>query len=434
MVDILPFRGLRYNTGFADATVFSPPYDVIDESMRERLLARNPRNIVRLTLGSSPGDRSWYDHAADTMARWRQEGILVQDDEPVLYGYQQHFAGRDGSRRVRHGFVTRIALRPWGDGIHRHEHTKSGPKADRLRLMRAMRANMSPVFGLYRDETLELQRHLAPPERVLVDVVDADGVRHVFWAIRDKASIRNLVDGMATRDVIIADGHHRYETALAYQAECRARHSDPEGLQPYDSTLMYLTAIEDPGLRILASHRLVASRPPVDEEALLSALSEQFHVRPAVGEGPLEDEVAASANGTVAIGACLGDGSEYILTLKDLSAAHQAAAGRIADELADLDVAVLQNMILEPHLGISRDMLVHGERITYTINQRVACERVRQGLAAAAFVLNPTRLDQVWLAAEHGVTMPQKSTYFYPKLLTGLVIGLMDEQERSAAS
>jgi uncharacterized protein (DUF1015 family) len=426
MVEILPFRGLHYSPPYIRASVFAPPYDVISPAERQAYAEGNPHNIVRLILGAQPGDQTWHAQAAATLAEWMASGVLERDAAPALYGYRQEFALADGRKYTRTGFMGRLRLAEWGDGVHRHERTKLGPRVDRLALMRATHANMSPVFGLYPDPEGKVGRWLEPPANPLVDVQDGDGVRHVFWRIEDPAVVQAISGAMAERDVVIADGHHRYETALAYRAERRAADGNPDQPQPYDYVLMYLTALEDPGLVVLPTHRVISGDLPSEGRSLLDALSVDFELSPVGEQDSLGRAIADAADGTVAIGACLAESGCWLLKLRDLERARVAAGDRVPDELATLDVCVLQNLILEPHLGIGAEKLATGEQVTYTIHEQEARKLVAGGEARAAFILNPTSVERVWRAARQGVVMPQKSTYFYPKLLSGLVLNPLD--------
>jgi uncharacterized protein (DUF1015 family) len=427
MVECLPLRGLLYAAHHTDGSCFAPPYDVIDARQQRRLLERNPFNVVRLILGQDPTDAEWHAAAAATLRRWTNEGVLQRDPAPAFYGYRQTFALPDGSQRVRAGLLGRVCLREWGDGIHRHERTRVGPRADRLRLMRAARANLSPVFGLYPDPHAELVAWLEPPAALLIDYVDDEGVRQQFWRIADPEAIQAISQGMAQREVVIADGHHRYETALAYRAERRAAEGDPRDPQPYDYVLMYLCAAESSGLCILPTHRVITQRVAIDAARLFSALSADFEIVRLESPELLTETLLGQQNGMPVFGLCLPDVGAWTLRLRDLSSARRAAGATAPVEVADLDVSVLQNSILTPHLGITPDLVATDERVAYTIDAQEACTQVAQGQASAVFVLNPTTVAQVFRAARAGVTMPQKSTYFYPKLLTGLVLSLLDD-------
>ena len=428
MVEFLPLRGLCYSPKYAGPAVYAPPYDVISQDQQRRYLARSPYNIVRLILGPSPDDQGWHAEAAATLEAWASQGVLVRDPTPRFYGYRQHFTLPDGHRHVRTGCIGRMRLCAWREGVYRHEHTRTGPRIDRLRLTRATRMNLSPIFGLYYDPSGELARWLEPPAQPALDFQDEEGVRQIVWPIEDAGTIARIVQGMSNREVVIADGHHRYETALAYQAERRAAEGDPAQLRPYDYALIYLTASEDPGLCILPSHRVVAGGPTIQSRRLLPALERDFDLLPLRDSRSLSEPVAEAARGTVAIGLCLREAGSWVLRLKDLGIARRAAKACGSDDLAELGVCVLQNLILEPHLGISPEVLATTERVSYTIHETEARERVRSGKAQAAFILNPTTVEQVWQAAQRGMTLPQKSTYFYPKLLTGLVFNLLDEE------
>ncbi len=427
MVQVLPLRGLCYGPRYAGAAVYAPPYDVIGPEEQVGLLRRSPHNVVRLILGPNAGDEHWHGAAAATLERWVAEGVLVRDALPAFYGYCQRFTLADRQVRVRCGFVGRVRLHEWGDGIYRHEHTRSAPRLDRLRLLRATHTNLSPVLGLYRDAEGELSSWLRPPARPAVSFSDDEGVEQSFWRITEPAAIAALEEAMARREIVIADGHHRYETALAYRAERRALEGDPPQAQPYDYVLMYLTAADDPGLVILPAHRVIAGEPFPEGPALLRSLEADFQVTPWDGRETLTAAIASAAHGANALGICLGSAGTWVLRLRSPEHARHAAEGQVPAELAMLDVNILQNLILRPHLGITPEVLADTERVSYTIHEGEACQQVQTGQARAAFILNPTTVEQVWQAATHGMTMPQKSTYFYPKLLTGLVLNPLEE-------
>jgi uncharacterized protein (DUF1015 family) len=436
MVNLVPLRGVRYREPYARASVYAPPYDVISPAERERLIAQDEHNVVRLTLGPEPMDPAWYQQSAALFRNWLAEGILGEDPTPCLYGYEQRFRApgqgdEDVSVQVRHGLVGRVPLAPWGEGIYRHEHTRAGPKADRLRLMRAVRAQMSPVFGLYSDPSGETRARLADTSGDVQTLRDPYGVEHRFWPICQPGAIHAIQSALAGRDIVIADGHHRYETALAYREERRQQEGDPAERRPYDHVLMYLADAHDPGLTLLATHRVIDCWQSIDREGLLRGLEKDFDVTPVAGETPLAQAIAP-VSGELTLGAYLGPVGSWTLRLKDREWARRTerthaamgSAQRVA--LADLDVVVFQDLILGPRLDITPDMLTHSDCVSYTTDEAEARARVDAGEAQAAFILNPTTIDQIWRAACAGLTMPQKSTYFYPKLLTGLVIHRLD--------
>lgn len=430
MVEFLPLQGFRYSSKYAGPAVYAPPYDVITPEQQQRYLARSPYNVVRLILGSSPGDQDWYAQAATTLRAWVAQGILVRNSSPKFYGYQQRFRLSDGRAYVRTGFIGRMRLCPWGKGVYRHEHTRSGPRMDRLRLLRATGVNLCPIFGLYRDPCGELAHWLEPPAYPLLDFQDDDHVQQVIWPIEETEAMMGISRGMAEREVVIADGHHRYETAWMYREERRASEGNPPYPQPYDYVLIYLTASEGSGLCVLPSHRIVSGLSDFQGERLLSGLARDFDLFRLDGAASLSQAIAVAGKDTVAIGLYLGRERAWVLRLRDLDIAHRAAKERGFDApvMGELGVCVLQNLILEPLLNISAEVLSTTERVSYTIHEEEARRQVDEGKAQAAFILNPTTVEQIWQAAKQGATLPQKSTYFFPKLLTGLVFNPLDSK------
>jgi len=422
MAEIRPFFGLRYSPAHDLSLVTSPPYDVISPQQRLELLERSPHSIVAITLGPQEMNaQAWYDQAAGTKRDWIADGVIQRDSEPALYGYSQVFEGPQGTPLIRTGFMACVRLRPWGQGIHRHEFTRKGPRADRLALMKAMRANTSPVFGLFRDPYRDIARLLTPPAGA--QRFSDDAVEHVFWPITDPTIVQTIVGAMAHRDIVIADGHHRYETALAYSHYCRQQ-TPSAGELASDYVMMYLNAIEDPGLLVLACHRVIHDWP-VDVAKLLQDLSADFELLPAPQGHTLSDLITPSED-EILLGAILPDKSRWLLRLRDRQRAIEGASGHSDPMLATLDVAVLQNLVLEPHLGIDANVLSGTGHVTYTIDEDLAHHAVCSGRASAAFIINATTLEQVWETALTGVTLPQKSTYFSPKLQTGLVFNALE--------
>ncbi|MGI6367129.1 MAG: DUF1015 domain-containing protein [Anaerolineae bacterium] len=420
MPEIRPFRGVRYGAGYLSAQVLAPPFDVIDEGDRLLLTAQSPHNIVWLDKGPEGHDAHWYQQAAAQRNAWLEAGVLQRDAVASFYGYRQSFTV-EGKHYTRTGFFAAVRLAPWGQAIYPHERTRSGDRADRLNLTRAMDANMSPVFGMYRDDTGAIDALLEPPAAPALAHAELDGCQHTFWAIQDEATVSRLTALLAERDIVIADGHHRYETALAYQAERRTQQPDAAPGQPYDYVMMYLTNVAQPGLVILPTHRMV-SVDEVDQEGLLHRLASDFDLYPVWNPDRIGETLRQTAAGTVAIGMATRDMGTFVLRLRRAALAKSTAE----PSLAGLDVVVLQERILEPLLGISRESLAASAHVTYTIHAREALAAVNEGSAELAFILNPTSVADVWEVATQGLAMPQKSTYFYPKLLTGLVINPLD--------
>ncbi|MFO7918249.1 MAG: DUF1015 domain-containing protein [Anaerolineae bacterium] len=420
MVQLLPFRGILYTPSYAKPGVYAPPYDVIDEKERKGYLKRDPHNVVQLTLRPKSSDDNWYPKTAHRLQRFLKTGILARDKVPLLYGYRQHFTLGDGETYTRTGFMGRVRLEAWGGGIHPHERTRAEPLQDRLRLMRATRMNLSPIFGMYRDPQQELFAWLEPPQKPVIDFGEGEE-RHIFWRIRDPQALAALAQGMTTRDVVIADGHHRYETALTYRRERHAQEGTSCNPKPYDYVLMYLTAVEDDGLRILPAHRVVKGKANLDWEELKGHLQKDFVLTTLPPNASLTETISAYSKDTNVIGACIKGAGKWLLELRSQQQIHKTFEEQIPEKIATLDVSVLQNLILHRHFGISQQVLTTTERVTYTTSEPRACEAVQEGEADAAFILRPPSVKRVWDVAHAGLSMPQKSTYFYPKLLTGLV-------------
>ena len=425
MPEIRPFTGIRYAPSHLSAGVLAPPFDVIDEEQRRALAERSPHNVVVIDKGPVDHGDEWYALAAAVRDRWLEQGVLLRDPTPGFYGYRQSFS-MQGQEYTRTGFVAAVRLAPWGQGVHPHERTRTGDRADRLKLTRALHANMSPVFGLYSDTAGTLDRFLEPPEEPLLDEVPVDGVRHTFWRIDDAESVEELRSRIASRDIVIADGHHRYETALAYQAEMRSQQPLATASQAWDYVMMYLTNADAPGLVILPTHRLV-NKSNLDQEALLHSLGSQFEIYPLWDHSQIAERLRSAAESTLSLAMYTRDMGNFMLKLKAGVGKPSASRPQGESLLEALDVVALQERILCPLLGISQEDLAASAGVTYTTDADVALREVREGRAELAFILNPTTTEQVWRAATTGLFMPQKSTYFYPKLLTGLVFNPLDD-------
>jgi uncharacterized protein (DUF1015 family) len=431
MNDIRAFRGLRFDEAVAGqlGSVICPPYDVISPLEQVELHGRGPHNVVRLELGLEfPEDddgSNRYTRAADTMRRWLAEGVLKAEQAPALYLYEQQFP-LDGSTIVRRGLLAALRLAPWEAGVVLpHEETMAKPKADRLRLMRATACNLSPLFLLYDDPSGDTGRLLArvagsPPTG---EADTGDGQVHRLWVIQGD-DMNAIVAALREPQLYMADGHHRYETALAYRDEKAA--SDPSGdpEAAYNFAMTLLVDARDPGLVVLPTHRLIREVSDERLSALTGELVGRFDVETISVEG--DASVVAEAitkrmrevpAGESVLGFYLAN-SEGPMILRHRSVGRDSARrGRPV-----LDVDVLQEMVLEPLLGIGPEDLEAGTLIGYTRDAAEAVDAVNQGTAQAAFLLNPTRVEQVLETARAHGRMPQKSTYFYPKPETGLVI------------
>ena len=419
MIDFRPFRALHYDAAVAGplADVIAPPYDVIDAAELDRLYARSPLNVVRLILNKSP-DR--YAAAAADLAAWRQRGALVQDREPCLYWYVQDFALADGTRHQRSGLLAAVRLQPFSAGnILPHERTFPSAKADRLKLMHACRTNLSPIFGVYpnRAEAAAPARATATATAPWIDVEDG-GQRHRVWRLAAPAVIAEITAALRDTKLFIADGHHRYETALTYRDERRAAgDTDPDA--PHNFMLVYLCSMDDPGLVVLPTHRLW--RGAFGDEALAKA-GAHFTFEETDAATVLARLAAAREPGCIGVRTPTRTG---VLHLKDLGAVDRALAS-IEPIIRHLDVTVLDGFLLTHLLGIDCVRAGQDGELLYTHDDRQALESVERDGVSAAFLLRRPKMSEVAEACLAGQVMPQKSTYFFPKLQTGLVFHLLD--------
>ncbi len=430
MADVRPFSGIHYAPALRSqlAELVTPPYDVISLVDQATYYERHPYNIIRLELGrDEPGDdtlNNRYTRAAATFAEWRMHGVLRQRGLPAMYLYRQRFH-IGGKEYWRTSLLARVRLEPWEAGVVLpHEQTMAKPKADRLKLLRACAANLSPIMALFQDERDELHQLFKalnefPPE---VNFIDHTGEEHWLLPITDEAHLRAIRGFFADRRIYIADGHHRYETALAYRDEIRGMRKE---LHPDDAAnfvLMALVAFEDPGLVILPTHRLVKGLPAERIGQLPETLKRYFSLESLPVDLPVEHMLAmlASDDGMAAF---LLRTPEQTLRLRARPEISQrmAVAG-LSSAWRELDVAILQTLVMEEALGLDADAVTRGDFVSYTRDAEAAVSAVRNGTAQLAALLRPTRVEQLRDVAMAGERMPQKSTYFYPKLITGLVI------------
>lgn len=452
MAEIAPFRGLRYNPRFVPdlKLVVAPPYDVISPEAQERYHARHPHNVVRLILAKQGAegvsDQDRYERAGRSFAAWRAEGILVRDPEPGIYVSEQEFFVGEGHRIRRRGFMALVRLAEYDEKIVLpHEQTFAKYREDRLRLMRACPANLDPVFGFYPgpDGPIRgiLDRCMEADPRV--ELVDEDGIRHRLWILPASAAVTDLAQAFRDRPIIIADGHHRYETALNFREERRAQESacsDVERRRLHNYVLMYLVSAEEPGLVILPTHRVIRQRPVVAGEALRQAVGRHFRIEafPLDPGNPVMSLRIALADihrrrrDAVVFGLYAGGHEVLVLELVDRAVGQGLVAAGHSPEFARLDVAILHRLVIERLLGVQPTGQAD-DSIQYTRDEAAALASVASGDAHLALFQNPPRVDQVHAVALAGERMPQKSTYFYPKVLSGLVISPLDPAELAPA-
>jgi uncharacterized protein (DUF1015 family) len=414
VADVQPFRALHYDLDRVGGLqqVVAPPYDVIDAAQRAALLARSPHNVVEIDLPQSDGDP--YAHAADVFAGWQRDGILVRDDEPALWALEQEYTGPDGRRRTRRGFFARVRVEDYGPGrIRPHERTHPGPKEDRLRLTRATNANLSPIFSLYDDPAGAAWGALAPhtEQAPWAEATELDGTVHRLWRVTDPATADTVRAALADAELLIADGHHRYETARVFHAEGGAGH-----------VLMCLVALQDPGLTVFPTHRLLTGLDGDRRESLRATIQRDFEVAEVSA-----DALEPTGEGPVRMGYLDAHHRRpLMLTLRDPEIVAAALPDK-PEPYRALDTAVLEALVLEGALGMSEDDISHLNGLDYARDAAQARERVESGEAEAAFFMRGTPVAQVRDVAATGESMPPKSTYFFPKVLTGMVFNPLDE-------
>ena len=420
MPEIRPFKGLRYNPETAGdmGTIICPPYDIIPPSMQQELYDSSEYNAVRLEL---PKENDPYGAAADRLARWMEEGALMQEDEPALYPYFQTYTDPEGNTYTRKGFFCALRLHEFSEKkVLPHERTLSGPKKDRLNLFKRTRANISSIFGLYADEQLQADRAIEEFAANHEPVVDAafQGIRNRLWKMTDPELVSTVQQVLLDRQVYIADGHHRYETGVNYR-NLRAE-EDPShtGEEPYNFILIYLANIFDEGLIIFPLHRMVHSLEQFSPGGLIDTLSTNFEIRPLVGRDELkrylENESSSHVFGVVTSAGVWG------IRLKQ---PPEALLGdSVPAPLLQLSVVVLHELVLQRMLGITPEAMRSQANLIYEEDDRKVFDAVEKGDIQAGFVVKPTTVQQVLDISGEGEVMPQKSTYFYPKIMTGMVM------------
>lgn len=415
---VIPFRGLRYNATQVDGVenLIAPPYDVIKTEERLALEARHPANIIRLILSQPCEDdteeANQYTRAAALMNQWISDGTLVQDPTPRYYIYDQSFNAPDGKNYTRRALIALVKLEPFENKIILpHEKTHAGPKADRLNLMRACHANLSPIFLLYGDPTGDIEQILQgftdahAPE---VDCSETFGSTHRLWCLDDAERNREIQDLFASKPLLIADGHHRYETALAFQEEMVQKLPNAESIG-YGYMMMNLVRMESPGLAVLAIHRLLDNLNPNQISRAIAKLPEVFEVHEIDTQANLMAKLEALKGQLAAVGMYTAD-DNYRLLIPHSTSPRQ------------LDVVLVQETLIKEMFQIE----TLAKHISYTAYADDAVKHVKSKPDSVALLMNPTPVEQVLDVAMAGSTMPQKSTYFYPKMATGFVLNLLN--------
>ncbi len=436
MAIIKPFRGLRYNQDIITdiSAVVTPPYDVISPQEQERYYQTHLNNIIRLDFGKDSAgdteDTNKYTRAAEFLASWREKGILKQEDTPAIYIYDQEFLS--GNRWLtRRGFISLVKLEPFDKGyIYPHEQTLPGPKADRLKLTQSCRANLSSIFALFPDEMNVIDGYLsiiahAKPD---IDFVDDSGVKNKLWVIKERQTIDRLVALMKEKPLFIADGHHRYETALVYKEQMHKESGKSRDDLPSDYVMMVCVSMNNNGLKILPAHRLVRNIKDYSPDRILQSIQESFTVEQ-LGKGCSVEEFMSSLNyettgHTFMMYAGQND-TYYKLRLCNEKLLDTVFA-KDHPEWRHLDAGILHGVIINKILGINSNDVTLKDYVKYVKDEAEAVSLVSSGQYQLAFFLKPTRIEQVREIATARKVMPPKSTYFYPKLITGIVINSLN--------
>ena len=440
MAQIIPFRGTLYNPTVVGAVrdVVAPPYDIIDAAGQKALHDRHPQNIIRLELGlDQPGDNprnNRYTRAADMLHDWLKSGALKRDAQPAIYYHTIEYAppaSKPGApKKVLRGFLVTTKLEALDSGhIYPHENTRAAAKTDRLNLLQACKANLSPIWLLYSDPQnaiLSLLENATKGTPARIDFQDDSSCHQRLWVVTDPAVLKQIVEIMQSKPLFIADGHHRYETALNYQRLRRQQAGSPDGLQPYDGVLMLLAPLEDPGLTVLPTHR-VTTTPLPPYQKVKALMGEKFEIQEfpftantqAAVRAQFIEALRTNGQTTPTFGLAIKGESRYV-TLA-LKAAHRPTAQD--SPRAKLDVSLLQQLVVAVLCPTQEEQ----EAILYTKDDHEALDWVANGTGTGALLLNATKVSEVQAVATAGERMPHKSTYFYPKPLTGLVINVMEE-------
>ena len=435
MVEVIPFKGITYNKEKIPTldNVMSPPYDIISEKMQEQLYNNDPYNFVRLILGKiSPDDtksNNRYTRAKEEFETWLQKSILIQSDKEAIYPYRIEYT-INHQKKVMNGFFILLQLDKEYKQVKAHEKTLSKPKADRLNLMRACHANLEPIQLLYIDEQDRLQQAIQKKlsEEPLIRVKGYDSFQHSIWKLTDEKIISKIKETLHDQVLFIADGHHRYQTAINFADEMKKSTGITDDTAPFNYRMVILANMFDEGLAILPTHRLLTLS--VDRNSILKKLSEFFTIEIFPRKQPqtdyktfaetIKEKLQTKTDHKFAM---VFKDTYYIFTLKTESS-MDALAKEQSKTWRTLDVSILHKIIIEHILGISQDTLE--DHVKYTRDDEEAIRFVDEGTFDFSFIMNATKIDELKAIAEAGEHMPQKSTYFLPKMLSGLVMYKMD--------
>ncbi len=440
MAVLAPFRGIFYDQKTIKdiALVVTPPYDIISKEEQEKYYQRHPYNIIRLVLGKDlPEDNdriNKYSRAANHLETWQKESVLIRDTLPSICYYKQEFTIKKDQKKTRKGFIALIKLEDFTSGVVLpHEKTMTEPKSDRLRLIESCNANLSPIFSLYYDPEKKIERiieekiHPTP----FIDFVNDNGIRNQLWKVHDKDIINRVSEGLKDLSLFIADGHHRYETALNYRTQLKKKSKNYSGNEAYNYVMMYLSNMDDGGLVILPTHRLLYNLNDFRPSLFHEKAQKYFHIDEFGFKSSNELEVRRKllnqleiqGQGQHTFGLYVQGADCYnLLTLKDEDIINSTVMKDVPTVIRGLDVNILQILILNGILGLNDQNMESQRNVDFIEDSDKAIEWVKEGRYQLTFLINPTKIKQVNEASSAHVRMPQKATFFYPKIPSGLVI------------
>ncbi len=434
MAHIIPFRGMRFNTEKVGdlKQVTTPPYDIISPEEQDGFYQKHLNSVIRLEFGKEYADdtpqNNRYTRAAKDLEAWIDEQILIFEEKPAVYLYEEVFTLKNGETKAFKGFMTLVQLEEFSKKIVLpHEETLSKAKTDRFNLMDATHANFSPIYCLYMDEKQKLSPIIREIAAGAPDIsfTACDGIEQHLWIVTDEAVIRAVQDGFADRQLFIADGHHRYETALNFRNKLREENPNDDADALYNYVMMLLVDMDDPGLVVFPTHRMLKDLESFDEKAVIRALEGTFAVeKVSAGENAaaaMEESLAAAGSDEKVFAFYTGKDYFYRLTLTDKTAMAKAISGK-SEAYLGLDVTVLHTLILHKVFGIDMENMANQKNLVYTKQAEEAVDCVKGGGFQCAFLLNATKVREIKDVSLANEKMPQKSTYFYPKIITGLVM------------
>jgi uncharacterized protein (DUF1015 family) len=437
MVRIAPFRGIFYNQKKVRdlSKVIAPPYDVISKEEQEKLYKKSPYNFVRLDLSQESDS---YSAVAQLLGEWQSQGILERDETPAIYFSSHRFKLKSGEQKIRQGFFALTELQDFSSGdIRPHEKTLDAPKEDRLKLLLACHAQLSPIFALYAQPKPSINRLLAvavegvPP---FIDVEQDNGDQCKLWRITDPALIHKVQQEMKGQQLLIADGHHRYEATLKYRDQMRCEHPQSNGREAFNYIMAYFANINDDNVVILPTHRLLRGfthKPFLElEEALQTYFYVEQHPKTPEGKVSFLKALKTAAKKHRVIGASFKRDPRYLILRLKNKRIMQRLAKDLSAPLRELDVSTLHLLILEHILGMTPEQQVSGDTIRYSQDEETVLQSLEKEDFQAAFILNATKAEEIQSIVAAGEKMPQKSTYFYPKLSSGLIVNKIDPEEQ----